>query len=122
MAGGAIIAGLYLSWRGRKAASEGSEAGCDSVSAGEVLQGTQVERSDNEPDALHLFAELLRGQQHLQRGIAALADVLTTRKVQPETPRNMFSFSEVLPPRRRRRRRRLRGSISPWRSWLSMRR
>ena len=92
---GTMAAGLYLSWRGYKVVTDGSEAGSDTDSDGDIISGTQVADSDDEPDARHLFAELSRGQQHLQHSIATLADVLSSsssKEAQPDTPRKKLSF------------------------------
>ncbi|CAK0862387.1 unnamed protein product [Prorocentrum cordatum] len=66
-------AGLGRLWKACESDSE-SEA-----SDSEVMVGTTVADSDDEPDSRHLFAELVRGQNTLQASVAALADLLGQR-------------------------------------------
>ncbi|CAK0872025.1 unnamed protein product [Prorocentrum cordatum] len=86
MALGVGIAALYL---GYLVISSGAGLGrlwkvCESdseseASDSEVMVGTTVADSDDEPDSRHLFAELARGQNTLQASVAALADLLGQR-------------------------------------------
>ena len=115
---GTLAAGLYVSWKGYKAVVDGSAAGSDTDSDGEIIAGTQVADSDDEPDARHLFAELSRGQHHLQHSTATLADVLGTSSSRASQRRHgrislLLKIMLALRCRRPRRRRRW---TSSWRS------